>query len=346
MGIRIGRLPIRHVHYMFHRHHTSNRRQTAMTDQIVITEKTSQAKDVRAAVGSPLRRYPAGRGPSVRPSRARGRRAGLEALDAVLLRPDGLYGTRPRTGRQQGRQAEGDPRRAAQRYAGLARHRLRPRRPADRSGDPGALRLSRRGHAGDVHRPGPADHPRRLRPGQAERRICPPLRRRRRAPAGRPDLQPVADPHRDRDPGARHAQRHRRRPGEDADPGHRLQARAGDPQLRAAGLFRGGRHGDGRGWPVPDAARAQGADRASARTPRRSPRPPRALRAARRAGRGQAAGTAAAARSAVAAETVRLALRLVGASRTLEVAQELYDGAGQEGHHLSARRDPLPAARA
>ena len=56
--------------------------------------------------------------------------------------------------RQQGRQAEGHPRRAAHRQARLAGHRLRPRRPADRPGDPRALQLPRRGHAGDVHRAG------------------------------------------------------------------------------------------------------------------------------------------------------------------------------------------------
>ncbi len=69
-----------------------------MTQQIVITEKTSQAKDVRAAVGN---RY----GPilpaeghlfdllepeQVEPSWSRWR--------PVLLRPDGLYGTRPAAG--------------------------------------------------------------------------------------------------------------------------------------------------------------------------------------------------------------------------------------------------------
>ncbi len=69
-----------------------------MTQQIVITEKTSQAKDVRAAVGS---RYGA-----ILP--AEGHLFDLlepEQVDpswsrwkAVLLRPDGLYGTRPATG--------------------------------------------------------------------------------------------------------------------------------------------------------------------------------------------------------------------------------------------------------
>ena len=69
-----------------------------MTDQIVITEKTSQAKDVRAAVGN---RYG-----TILP--AEGHLFDLvepeEAVPAwkrwspVLLRPEGLYGTKPASG--------------------------------------------------------------------------------------------------------------------------------------------------------------------------------------------------------------------------------------------------------
>src|SRR3954469_23941306 len=70
-----------------------------MTDQLVSTEKTSQAKDVRAAVGS---RYGA-----VLP--AEGHLFDLQEPEdvvpawkrwrtAVLLRPDALYGTRPAVG--------------------------------------------------------------------------------------------------------------------------------------------------------------------------------------------------------------------------------------------------------
>ena len=69
-----------------------------MTNQIVITEKTSQAKDVRAAVG--------GRYGVILP--AEGHLIDLEEPEdadptwkrwsAVLLRPEGLYGTRPARG--------------------------------------------------------------------------------------------------------------------------------------------------------------------------------------------------------------------------------------------------------
>src|SRR4051795_6306090 len=69
-----------------------------MAEQLVITEKTSQAKDVRAAVGS---RYGA-----VLP--AEGHLFDLQEPEevvpawkrwtTVLLRPDALYGTRPAAG--------------------------------------------------------------------------------------------------------------------------------------------------------------------------------------------------------------------------------------------------------
>src|SRR5918997_1951944 len=69
-----------------------------MTNQIVITEKTSQAKDVRAAVG--------GRYGAILP--AEGHLFDLlepeevspdwKRWTPVLLRPDGLYGTKPASG--------------------------------------------------------------------------------------------------------------------------------------------------------------------------------------------------------------------------------------------------------
>ena len=69
-----------------------------MADQIVITEKASQAKDVRAAVGS---RYGA-----ILP--AEGHLFDLlepedvvpawKHWSSILLRPEGLYGTRPANG--------------------------------------------------------------------------------------------------------------------------------------------------------------------------------------------------------------------------------------------------------
>ena len=78
--------------------HLRNFRGPAMTDQIVITEKTSQAKDVRAAIG--------GRYGAILP--AEGHLFDLvepeevspdwKRWTPVLLRPEGLYGTKPATG--------------------------------------------------------------------------------------------------------------------------------------------------------------------------------------------------------------------------------------------------------
>ena len=89
------------VHYTFSALRSriqSTKREPSMADQLVITEKTSQAKDIRAAVGS---RYG-----DVLP--AEGHLFDLlEPEDVVpawkrwspiLLRPEGLYGTRPAEG--------------------------------------------------------------------------------------------------------------------------------------------------------------------------------------------------------------------------------------------------------
>jgi hypothetical protein len=86
-----------------------NARGVCMTDQIVITEKTSQAKDVRAAVGP---RYGA-----ILP--AEGHLFDLvepedvvpawKQWTTVLLRPDGLYGTKPASGGNKSLQARCDP---------------------------------------------------------------------------------------------------------------------------------------------------------------------------------------------------------------------------------------------
>src|SRR5450631_2534122 len=95
-----GRLQSHIVHYTFSACHCriDASKRTAMADQIVITEKSSQAKDVRAAIGS---RYG-----DVLP--AEGHLFDLlEPEDVVpawkrwspiLLRPEGLYGTRQAKG--------------------------------------------------------------------------------------------------------------------------------------------------------------------------------------------------------------------------------------------------------
>ncbi len=95
-----------------------------MTDQIVITEKTSQAKDVRAAVG--------GRYGAILP--AEGHLFDLVEPEAVVpewrcwapIPPaaGGALRHQAGFGWQQGPEAQGDPRRAPDGQARVARHRL------------------------------------------------------------------------------------------------------------------------------------------------------------------------------------------------------------------------------
>src|SRR3954447_1005847 len=170
-----------------------------MTQQVVITEKTSQAKDVRAAVGS---RYGA-----VLP--AEGHLFDLQEPEdvvpewkrwtAVLLRPEALYGTRPASGGNKAAKLK------AIREALRSARRVWLATDCDREGQLiGQEILEHLRFRGEVMRvmftaQDPQTHPRRLRPSQAEPRVRPALRRRGRAPSSRPDLQPVAHPHRDRD---------------------------------------------------------------------------------------------------------------------------------------------------
>lgn len=132
----------------------------AMVDHCVIAEKTSRAKDIRDAVGS---RYA---------TILRAERhlfdllePGTAAAGQALRHPAGQR-------RQQGVQAEGDPRLAAYGQTGLAGHRLRPRGLADRIGDPRALSLPQRGAPGEVYRPEFPHHTRRLCPCPLERPTC------------------------------------------------------------------------------------------------------------------------------------------------------------------------------
>ena len=66
-----------------------------MTGQFVITEKSSQAKDVRAAVGSRYGAVLAAEGRLLDLCEPEDVNPDWKRWSAVLLRPDGLYGTRP-----------------------------------------------------------------------------------------------------------------------------------------------------------------------------------------------------------------------------------------------------------
>ena len=69
-----------------------------MSEQIVITEKSSQAKDVRAAVGSRYGLVLAAEGHLLELLEPEDVVPAWKRWSAVLLRPEGLYGTRPAKG--------------------------------------------------------------------------------------------------------------------------------------------------------------------------------------------------------------------------------------------------------
>ena len=246
-------------------------------------------------------------------------------------------------GRQQGGQAEGDPGGAEDGGPGLAGHRLRPGGTADRPGDPGALPLPGRGDAGAVHGAGPGDHPHGVPARPAQRRARPALRGGGGAPAGRPDLQPVADPDGDGDAGPGRRGRDRHRPGQDPDPGDRVPARDRDPRLRAGRVSRGGGHGACRGRGVPDAARAEGPHSSNAQAAQtvldaaRDFEGPLGVRVEDKRQRPP--------RLHDLPSLQKLCSTRFGwpATKTLDVAQELYDGDGQEDSDLPARRGALSA---
>ena len=208
-----------------------------MADQIVITEKTSQAKDVRAAVGS---RYG-----DILP--AEGHLFDLvEPEDVVpewkrwspiLLRPEGLYGTRPAEGGNKATKLK------AIREALRTAKRVWLATDCDREGQLiGQEILEHYKYRGEVMRvlftaqdsQTIRDAFGRAKPNNEYARLYAAAVARRQADQ---IYNPVTHPHRDRHPGSRRAEGDRRWPSEDADLGHRMQARAGNPALRANCLF-------------------------------------------------------------------------------------------------------------
>ena len=208
-----------------------------MADQIVITEKSSQAKDVRAAVGSRYGDVLAAEGHLFDLLEPEDVVPAWKRWSPILLRPEGLYGTRPAEGGNKATKLR------VIREALRSAKRVWLATDCDREGQLiGQEILEHYEYRGQVMRVlFTAQDSQTIRDafGRAKpnSRICPALRRRRRTPAGRPDLQPVTYPHRDRHPGSRCAESHRRWSREDADLGHRVQARVGNPQLCADRLF-------------------------------------------------------------------------------------------------------------
>jgi hypothetical protein len=190
-----------------------------MPDQIVITEKTSQAKDIRAAVGSRYGEILPAEGHLFDLLEPQDVVPAWKRWSPILLRPEWLYGTRPAAGGNKAAKLK------AIREALRSAKRVWLATDCDREGQLiRALPVPRPDHAGAVHRVGFADDSRRLCRGEAQLGICQPLRRRCRAPAGRPDLQPVADPDRDGRSGPRGQGCDWGWSGEDADLGDRVQA--------------------------------------------------------------------------------------------------------------------------
>ncbi len=139
----------------------------------------------------------------------------------ILLRPEGLYGTRPTDGGNKAsklkaiREALRTAKRAGSPPIAIVRVSSSVRKSS-------SITNTAARSCGCCSRRGFADHSRRLRSGEAKLRIFPPLRRRRGAPAGRPDLQPLPHPHCDGDPRAGCTRGDWGWPGEDADVGDRM----------------------------------------------------------------------------------------------------------------------------
>src|SRR3954464_3930278 len=89
-----------HVHYMFSfaRSRIDSSNEPVMADQIVITEKFSQAKDVRAAVGSRYGDILPAEGHLLDLLEPEDVVPAWKRWSPILLRPEGLYGTRPAEG--------------------------------------------------------------------------------------------------------------------------------------------------------------------------------------------------------------------------------------------------------
>ena len=83
---------------MVHIERVVNSPKPPMSDQLVITEKTSQARDVRAAVGSRYGQVLPAEGHLLDLAEPEDAVPAWKRWSAVLLRPDGLYATKPATG--------------------------------------------------------------------------------------------------------------------------------------------------------------------------------------------------------------------------------------------------------
>jgi len=90
--------PVRSLYVLNPRCRIDPSNEPVMADQIVITEKSSQAKDVRAAVGSRYGDVLAAEGHLLDLLEPEDVVPAWKRWSPILLRPEGLYGTRPAEG--------------------------------------------------------------------------------------------------------------------------------------------------------------------------------------------------------------------------------------------------------
>ena len=163
---------------------------SAMAEQLVITEKTSQAKDVRAAVGSRYGAVLPAEGHLFDPQEPEDVVPAWKRWTAVLLRPDALYGTRPAVGGNKAAKLN------AIRDALRSVRRVWLATDCDREGQLiGQEILEHLRFRGEVMRVMfTAQDPQTIRDAfaRAEPRLRPALRRGGRAPPSRPDLRQQA----------------------------------------------------------------------------------------------------------------------------------------------------------
>ena len=229
-----------------------------MTEQIVITEKSSQAKDVRAAVGSRYGTVLPAEGHLLDLCEPEDANPAWKRWSTELLKPEGLYGTKPATGGSKAAKLKAI--RAALRTA----KRVWLATDCDREGQLiGQEILEHCGYRGAVMRV--------MFTAQDQKTIREAFGRARPNAEHAP-LYAAAVARRQADQiynlsltrtatvtlGRERAWRNRGRAGEDADACDRVQARAGDPRFRSGPLLRGRGRRLCRGRHVPDAARAEG----------------------------------------------------------------------------------------
>ena len=283
-----------------------------MTRQVVITEKSSQARDVRAAVGSRYGTVLAAEGHLLDLCEPEEANPAWKRWSTELLKPDGLYGTKPAAGGNKAAKLK------AIRAALKTAERVWLATDCDREGQLiGQEILEHCRYRGAAMRVlFTAQDPetiraafRRARPNEEHVRLYEAAVARRQADQiYNLSLTRTATVTLGRGAGGVIGIGRVKTPTLAIACRREIEIREFVP----AGIFRGGGHGGGRGRVLPDAARAEAAHCEARRCPG-GPRCRAGLRgAARGAGRGQAATPAAAARPALAAEAVRRALRLAG----------------------------------